>query len=477
MEVAELRRIRRHLDTFLGKFADCIRTRPSRRLLRTYVRGQVSGLERKSVEPMALAAGVAPRTLQEFLGLHRWDHEAMRRRVGEIVRDEHGQPDAILVIDETGCPKKGDKTAGVQRQYCGATGKVDNCVMIVNLGYVTADFQALIDSDLYLPKEAWHEDRERCRQAGIPDEVVYRPKWQIALDLLKRARDLGVPCKYVTGDENYGDSVAFRVGVAALGLTHVVEVSRSTTGWLEKPRVIAPKRRDGADHRARKDAPLEPGAPCQRRVDALWDQRGPGWQAYHIKDTEKGPVVWEARMARFFPAQEEVDAPARWLIVARNVLDSEVKYFLSDAPEDADPRLLLHLAFSRCHIEQLYRDAKMQVGFDHFEVRRYLPLMRHLIVSMVTLLFLARETRRLREKKSVVERAPGAHGRGGAARSGHVIPPADATAGESRRDDRIPPEPSPTRRALAQKKTTTTTAIPRHPHLQTPEVLQCLVAL
>jgi len=477
MDVSELRKMRRHLDTFLGKFADCIQTKPSRRLLRTYVRGQISALERKSVEPMALAAGVAPRTLQEFLGLHRWDHQAMRRRVGEMVRDEHGDPDAILVVDETGCPKKGDKTAGVQRQYCGATGKVDNCVVTVNLGYATAGFHTLIDSDLYLPKAAWHEDRERCREAGIPDEVVYRPKWRIALDMLERARQLGVPCRYLTADEHYGDSVAFRSGVAALGLTYVVEVSCATTGWLEKPRFIAPKGRDGADHRVRKHARLEPGMPCQRRVDALWEDGGPHWQAYHIKETEKGPLVWEARVVRFFPAQEDVAAPARWLIVARNVLKTEVKYFLSNAPEDADPRLLLHVAFSRWHIERIYQDAKMQVGFDHFEVRRYLPLMRHLILSTVSLLFLARETQRIREKKSMVERPPSAHGRGGPTRSGHVIPRADATAEQSRRDDRIPPEATPTGRALAQEKTTATTAIPGHLHLQTPEVLQCLVAL
>ena len=476
MDIGELRRMRRHLDTFLGKFADCIQTKPSRRHLGTYVRGQVSALERKSVEPMALAAGVAPRTLQEFLGLHRWDHEAVRVRVGEIVRDEHGDPNAIIVVDETACPKKGDKTAGVQRQYCGATGKVDNCVVTVSLGYTTPEFHALIDSDLYLPEESWHEDRERCREAGIPDDVLYRPKWRIALDMVERARELGLPCKYLTADEHYGDSVAFRSGVAVLGLTYVVEVPCSTTGWLKKPRIIAPKgpEREG---RPRKRARLAPGASRQRRVDALWKRGGPRWRAYHIKETEKGPVVWEARVVRFFPAQEDLAAPACWLIVARNVLGAEVKYFLSDAPPDADPRLLLHVAFSRCHIERIYQDAKMQVGFDHFEVRHYLPLMRHLILSMVSLLFLARETQRLRGKKSVVERPPGAIGRGGATRSGDVITAADATADESCSEDRIPPEPTPTRGALAQKKTTTTTAIPPRPRLQTPEVLQCLVAL
>lgn len=476
MDVAELRRMRRNLDTFLGKFADCIKTEPSRGHLRTYVRGQVGDLERKSVEPIALAAGVAPRTLQEFLGLHRWDHQALRRRVGEIVRDEQGDPDAILVIDETGCPKKGDKTAGVQRQYCGATGKVDNCVVTVNLGYATPAFHTLIDSDLYVPQESWHEDRERCREAGIPDEVVYRPKWQIGLDLLKEAQKLGLPCKYLTADEDYGDSTEFRCGVAALGLTYVVEVSRSTTGWLEKPCIIAPK--EGEDKaRARKDARREPGAPRQRRVDALWKCGGPPWQAYHIKETEKGPVVWEAWVVRFFPAQEDLTAPACWLLVARNVLDAEVKYFLSNAPEDTDPRLLLHVGFSRCHIERMYQDAKMQVGFDHFEVRHYLPLMRHLILSMVSLLFLARETQRLREKKSMVERPPGAVGRGGATRSGDVITRADATAQESGSEDRIPPEQPPTRGALAHKRTTATTAISGHRPLRTPQVFQCFVAL
>jgi len=468
--------MRRHLDTFLGKFADCIRTTPSRRHLRTYVRGQVSELERKSVEPIALAAGVAPRTLQEFLGLHRWDHEALRRRLCEIVRDEHGDPDAIMVIDETSCPKKGDKTAGVQRQYCGATGKVDNCVVTVNIGYATPAFHTLIDSDLYLPRDRWREDRERCQEAGIGDDVVYRPKWKIALDMLARTLALGLPCRYLTADEHYGDSTAFRAGVGALGLTYVVEVSCNTTGWLKPPSFHAPQPGVATD-RARKDVALAPGAPRQRRVDSLWQRGGPRWQAYHVKESEKGPVVWEVRVVRFFPAQEALAAPARWLIVARNVLDDEVKYFLSNAPEGTAPEALLHVAFSRWHIERIYQDAKMQVGFDHFEVRHYLPLMRHLILSMVSLLFLMRETRQLREKKSMVEHAPSAIGRGGATRPGQVIARADATAQESRSENRTPPEPTPTRGALAQKTTPTTTAISRHLCPKSPEVLRCLVAL
>ena len=124
---------------------------------------------------MALEAGVAPRTLQEFLGLHQWDHEKMRRRVQQIVARDHADENAIALIDETSFAKKGNKTVGVQRQWCGSTGKTDNCVVSVHLGYATGNFHALLDGDLYLP-ESWHADRQRCREAGIPDEVVYRPK-------------------------------------------------------------------------------------------------------------------------------------------------------------------------------------------------------------------------------------------------------------------------------------------------------------
>jgi SRSO17 transposase len=299
MEIfADIRFLKRRLQRFLKQFDDCIKTAPSRAHLRTYVGGQVSGLERKSVEPMALAAGVAPRTLQEFLGLHRWDHEAVRRRVQELVMRDHADDHAIALIDGTSFTKKGNKTAGVQRQWCGCTGKKDNCVLTVHLGYSTGDFHALIDGDLYLPEKSWHADRPRCREAGIPDEVVYRPKWRIALDLLDRAMGNGVRCKYLVADEGYGDIPAFRRGVAARGMDYVVEVPKSLWGWTEAPRVTPPQRRAPMGRPPSKPR-LAPGAQPARRVDRLWKRGGPSWQRFHVKNTDKGPLVWDARIVRF----------------------------------------------------------------------------------------------------------------------------------------------------------------------------------
>ena len=402
------------LERFARQFDACIGSAPTRRHLRTYLAGQQSDLPRKSVEPIALEAGVAPRTLQEFLALHRWDHEEMRDRVQRIVAERHADAAAIGVIDETSFPKKGDQTAGVQRQYCGATGKIDNCVVTVHLGYATDGFQTLLDGDLYLPRESWDADPERRRKAGIPDAVSYRPKWQIALELLDRAAANGVRLKYLTADELYGGTGAFRRGVAERGLLYVVEVPRSIHGWSRRPAISAPAEKS-ATGRPRRRTRLAEGVQPARPVDELWKRGGPSWHAYHIKETGKGPVVWEARVTRFHLYEEGLPGEEVWLLVARNVLDGEVKYFLSNAPEDAPVETLLHVAFSRSHIERLFETAKGEIGFDHFEVRRYRPLVRHLILSLVNLLFLAEQTERLRGEKPVVDTMSGKGRRRGAA--------------------------------------------------------------
>ena len=378
MDIQVLASLRPELERFVRRFDDCIKTRPSRAHLRTYLAGQLSELPRKSVEPIALDAGVAPRTLQEFLSFHRWDDRAMRDRVQEIVARDHAHPEAIGLIDETGFSKKGDKTPGVQRQYCGATGKTENCVVTVHLGYVAGDFHALLDGDLYLPEHTWHEDRRRCEKAGIPDTVVYRPKWRIGLELVQGAVKRGVFMKWLCADELYGRTFAFRQGIAELGLSYVLEVPCDTSGWL--PRRLS----------ARKPRPA-----CR-----LWQRGGPSWETWRIKTTHKGPAVWRVRAVRFCPTEERIPGDEQWLLIARNVLDkNEVKYFLSNAPADTPLRTLLYVAFSRWHIEQIFRQAKSETGLDHYEGRCYIGLLRHLVLTSVSLLYLAEQRQRLKTEK------------------------------------------------------------------------------
>ena len=455
MDVETLKGLRRELDMYLDRFADCIKTAPSRDLASIYVRGQLSRLERKTAAAIALDAGIPPRSLQELLEIHRWSESKVRDRVQTIIREDHPDPDALGVIDETGCPKKGEMTAGVQPQYCGALGKVGNCVVTVHLGYVAKGFHALLDGDLYVP-EAWFKDRARCRKAGIPKTVVYRTKCQIAVDLLAYAIAQGIHLRYLTADENYGRCATFRNEVAALGLTYVVEVPCSLTGWTRRPVVVEPSETRGprAAQRGKRRPPrrarVAPGAPRPRRLDALYKRRSPAWETFYIKDTEKGPVVWEARAVRFFPREKTLPGPELWLLVARNVLDGEVKYFYSNAPKETPLEVLLHIAFGRADIEQLIQESKGQVGLDHFEVRKYRPLKRHLILSMVSLLFLEEQTRRLQDggKKSVVERLPSPRS-GRCPTQAKLEPPgADTPVVRSARQDRILAGDQRTRRPL-----------------------------
>lgn len=412
MDLQLLRSLRPALDRFVRKFENCIKTRPSRQHLRTYLNGQLGPLERKSVEPIALDAGVHPRTLQEFLSLHRWNERAVGNRLRALVARDHGDENGIGVIDETSFAKKGKKTAGVQRQHCGSTGKTDNCVVTVHLGYASNDFHALLDGDLYLPEETWSKDRKRCQEAGIPDDVVYRPKWKIALELLERSFLEGVPMRYLTADEGYGGTRMFRETVARLGLTYVVEIPASITGWTRNPEV-EPAGTVTSSGRILSQPRLAPGERKARPVSKLWHRGGPPWVKYHIKATDKGPVVWEVRETRFFPSDGGAPGKEERLLILREVLTGELKYFLSSGLSAEVPlKTLLFVAFSRWHIERLFEDGKGEVGFDHFEVRCYRSLMRHLVLTTLSLYFLCEQTQKLRGEKSKLDASPGEDGGG-----------------------------------------------------------------
>jgi SRSO17 transposase len=375
MDHATLVEIRADLDGFLDRFRHCFPRRESREHLGVYVRGQLGPLQRKSVEPIALEAGVHPRNLQQFLGSYKWNDGAMAQTIRGIVRDEHGCAEAIGVIDETGIAKKGNKTVGIQRQYCGSTGKVDNCVQSVHLDYVAPDFHTLVDSDLYLP-QSWFEDEARCAEAGVPEDLVFRTKPQIALALITRTLKDGVPLKWITADEGYGNNPEFFNGVDGLNLVYVIETARHAQGWTPNS--------------------LRVGRPFDR-VENLWHRGGPTWTTFAIKDTTKGDLVWRARSTVFVPSWD----PTKHLrlVVAENVLTGEVKYFLSNAPLETPVSSLLTVAFSRWNVERSFEDAKQEVGFDHFEVRGYRSVQRHHVVSMASLLFLQRTSLRLRGEK------------------------------------------------------------------------------
>lgn len=375
MDQETLQELKGELDELLGEFRSCFRSEASREHASVYVQGQLGTLPRKCVEPIALDAGVKPRTLQKFLGAHRWDEAAMRSQVRKIVARDHPDANSIGVIDETSFDKKGRKTVGIQRQWCGHTGKIDNCVVTVHLTYVARDFATIVAGDIFLP-EGWAQDRERCFEAGVPDDVDYRKKWEIALELLDRTQKDKVKLKWLTTDELYGRCSAFLAGVEARHIKYVVEIPRNLMGWSRRGY------ERGREH---------------RRVDELFRRGGPSWVDYHVKDTTKGPVVWRVRATRFVPHAGN-DRSEKWLLTAVNVLNGDTKYFLSNAPEETPISTLLTVAFTRWRVEHNFEESKQEVGFNHFEVRTYRAVQRHLALSMVSLLFLVRSSQLLKKQ-------------------------------------------------------------------------------
>src|SRR6266436_4750934 len=224
---------------YLQQFADCCGCPATFHLLQVYCRGLLSDLPRKTAEPLALASGTAVRTLQEFLKDHVWYRSVARDTLIEHVADLLGRlPDDDLgtvgIVDETGIVKKGTKTPGVQRQWCGERGKKENCVGTVHLGVAKGRYKTLIDADLFLP-QSWDADRGRCRQAGIPDHVVYRPKWQIACRQLLRGRALGIELDWLTFDEYYGSKPGFLRNLDEQGVPYVGEVPKSFSCFTSPP--------------------------------------------------------------------------------------------------------------------------------------------------------------------------------------------------------------------------------------------------
>lgn len=413
MDAKQIQQLRPLLNKYLSQFDDCFgRSEPAERL-RTYVTGQLSDLPRKSIEPMADAAGVPPRTLQQFLSLAAWDEPRMRDTLLQIVARDHAHPRSIGIFDETGHPKKGKKTPGVQRQWCGNTGKTDNCVVTVHLNYTAEDFHCLLDGELYLP-ESWANHPDRRREAGIPEDMTYRPKWQIALERWANAVANGVRFEWLTFDEEYGKvpEMLFRLDDA--GQRYVGEIPVTFTGWLVKPALLYREHHRDLGrprHFPRLKAKSLPSTCVVNLAKYSPVLRKIPWEKFHIKNTAKGPMVWEAKATRFYLKRDGLPTRPHWLIIARNAAHpDEVKYFVSNASEGTPLEVLLHVAFSRWHVERCFEDQKGEIGLSHFEVRNYRSLRRHLIISAVSFLFLAQVHHAWRGEKAGADALPIAHG-------------------------------------------------------------------
>ena len=411
MTADQLRSLQPALAALLSCFRSCFGRASTFAHWERYLLGLLADLKRKSIEPIALAAGTAVRTLQEFLSTFEWDHERVDQLLAQRVMDLHGREAGIGILDGSAHVKQGDQTPGVQRQWCGEVGKKENCVVGQHLLYTNNDpknpFTCTLASDLFLP-ESWAHDRERCRRAGIPDEVVYRPKWRIAIDQVEAAVGNGVRFSWITFDEEYGSVPQFWFELDRLGQRGIGEVRANFTCWPTWPHYRSQQK-----------------AHASKRVDHVCRHspafRKQTWHRMTVKETTRGPVVWELKAGRvhLVDASGQKSRPTDrqyGLIVARNTATGETKYFVSNAAGGANWKQMMTAAFARWHVEMWFERAKQETGFGAFEVRTYTGLIRHWLCSRMAMYFLAEQTERLRGEKSADH--AGAGGRRGQ-RPGH----------------------------------------------------------
>ncbi len=331
--------------------------------MREYVSGLVAGLERKNGWTLAEHAGeVAPDGMQRLLRRADWDVDGVRDDVRDYVVERLGEHGGVLVVDDTGFVKKGIRSAGVQRQYSGTAGRVENCQIGVFLAYATPAGHALIDRELYLP-ESWTDDRARCRAAGIPDDVEFATKPVLAQAMLARAVEAGVPFSWVTADEAYGQVKYLRV-------------------WLEQhdcSYVLATRCNDDVfttDGRAGRVDELVAALPAKawRRLSVGAGAHGPrdyDWARLPIR------IGW---------------APGRghWLLGRRSISDpTEIAYYICYGPRRSSLVDLAWIAGSRWRVEECFQQAKNEAGLDHYQVRAWRAWYAHITLSMLALAWLA----------------------------------------------------------------------------------------
>jgi SRSO17 transposase len=350
-----LARWRAGFDEVFALVAGAFAQVESRRRARWYLQGLLSSAERKNSWTIAEQAGdVTPDGMQRLLNHYRWDADAVRDTLRGYVLDHLAAPGGVVVADETGFLKKGTKSAGVQRQYSGTAGRIENCQLGVFLTYVSPRGRALIDRELYLPQRSWCADRDRCWEAGIDDEVLFATKPALAQRMLERLLDAGADIEWFTADEAYGDNPGLRNWCEAAGLNYVMAISCNTRFDTPTGRL---RRRNG-----RRSAVYRLATACPREKAPKGIASTTGWSTPAHRT---GTCCWCAARS-----------PNPTSLLAE----------------------LVRVAGCRWAVEETFQFAKNETGLDHYQVRKYHAWYRHITLSMLAAAFLAVTAHRERQR-------------------------------------------------------------------------------
>jgi SRSO17 transposase len=371
----------------------------------TYLSGLLGDAPRKNVERMALEMGENVRNLQHYVGQSPWKKEPVVKIHQRLIAEMLGEADGVGLIDESGVVKQGDDTVGVASQYCGSVGKVANSQVGVHLGYVSRKGYTLLDSQLFMPEEWFGDEYVQRRQAcGVPEDLAFQSKPTIALKLLQDAIDRNkeqvppLPFRWVAADALYGDSPAFRDGIAKLDLWYFTEIKTTIQVWIERPEVYLPewKGRGRCPTRLRLRHPEQKATTVQKVATQV---PADGWVRATIKEGSKGPIVCNFAFLRICESRNGLPGNEIWLIIRRNVDDvTELKFYFSNAPANIALLELVRICGMRWPVEIIFKEGKGEIGFDHYETRSWLGWHHHMLLVCLAHHFLVRLRLKFKDK-------------------------------------------------------------------------------
>lgn len=404
------------LLAFQAQFQDLFTRQEQRDWFQFFMCGQLSNLERKTVEPMVLALLGADenviRAAQYFLGEARWDTAPFMERVQTMVADWLGEPDGVVILDGSGFPKQGAHSVGVAPQYCGHVGKVANSQEGAFALYASRRGHAFLDKRLSLP-ERWFtaEYQKRWKACGIPDSLTFHTEPELGLEMVTQLVQRAiVPFRWVTCDERYAEIPAFLDGIAALGKWYFAEVAADTRVWVHTPPVEPPGQGLlGAPRkypRVKRTAPR----PYEMRELVLQIPRAQ-WHRRIIKEGNKGPLVAEFACRRVTPIRDALPGERCWVIFRRTLgSQPEVKFFVSNAPRTCPRHEFVRVSGLRWPIETGLKEGKGAVGMDQYETRTWLGWHHQMTLAILAHLFLVRLQLVIQKKSSVDHRSsPSTH--------------------------------------------------------------------
>jgi len=380
------------LKGFHEEFKDCFsRSEPRKNFFR-YTVGQLSKLERKSIEPIALnIQGGEVRSMQRLVSDVVWDDNKILHKYHNMINEDMGDSNGILIFDESGFVKKGNDSAGVAKQYCGNLGKVDNCQVGVFAAYASPSGYALLDKRLFIPEKWFDEDyEERKIKCKIPEDVEYKTKPQLAVEMLQNfQKQKVIPFKYVLADSLYGNSPGFiDVIEKCEGLIYFVGMPSDTLCWLKSPITRKKEYKYKGELRTKEvvekteKKPISFETLAKNINDYFWYRR-------KVSEGTKGPIEYEFTRKRVVLSKAGLPQKTVWLIIKRTLGDNPTYYYyISNAPESTKLKTFVWLSGLRWAIEQCFEETKSELGMDQYEVRKYTGWNHHILTCMLSHFFL-----------------------------------------------------------------------------------------